>query len=383
MSSKFRQRSGLPAPFAFRAVVMAAVAPLSVALLANGGCATSSDERPEPDPASTSLPPSLDAATTDVSDGDRGRDAGTVPCTVGHVCRVESPFSLGYITVIHGRSKNDVWAAGSRGFLMRWDGRQWLELDSAIDDTLDSMFLTPNEMYGTAGTRVVRRGLDLTSVQSITIPAYYQALSGIAAPSGGELYLAYNFGASFWGPSTTPDTLAQISNFDVDTIVTAPAPRAHDTGHEMQINTRALVLVPEKALWLVGDRATIARYPLPGATAGTVYPVDSQADLTSAWAHGEELWAAGANGTVVHFDGTTWKVENAGSTATLHAIFGFAPNDIWAAGDNATVVHFDGRGWSQIEVSGYEGQLRAIWGATPDDIWFGGEGGLLHWGALP
>jgi photosystem II stability/assembly factor-like uncharacterized protein len=112
-------------------------------------------------------------------------------------------------------------------------------------------------------------------------------------------------------------------------------------------------------------------------------PVASQANLVAAWGRDQHLWAAGGNGTILHFDGTKWQIENTGTTATLHAVFGFAPDDVWAAGDGGTVLHFDGHAWAPVGVGRYRGALRAIWGAAPDDVWFGGESGIFHWGARP
>lgn len=47
------------------------------------------------------------------------------PCTGGRLCKVVSPLTFGSVTSLVGRSKDDIWASGSRGVLMHWNGQLW------------------------------------------------------------------------------------------------------------------------------------------------------------------------------------------------------------------------------------------------------------------
>jgi hypothetical protein len=67
-----------------------------------------------------------------------------------------------------------------------------------------------------------------------------------------------------------------------------------------------------------------------------------------------------------------------GVTADLHAISGLAPDDLWAAGDQGTLLHYDGKRWAPSH-QGWGGTLLRITGSGADDVWAVGEKGLcLH-----
>ncbi len=346
-------------------------------LLPLAACAAS-DETDAPDadtravvPAGDSGEPAVDAAEA---------DARLVPCAVGVLCSVPIPLTAGFVTAIAGRSKDDVWSTGSGGLLMRWDGKQWLALDSGIQETLSSVALSSDETWGVSGSLVLRRGIDPKSVRTVRIKGLYRPLTSIALLPAGDVYV------SLLGVPS----LAKL-DFDTASLSYEPNP-VHPVTHEVQVlMPRASFLVPDKALWLVGERGDIARFPISRPVDGgapslgqvVLHRVASQADLFAAWGLGDELWTAGDEGTILHFNGTEWHAENSGTTSRLKAIFGFAPNDIWAAGNDATVLHFDGNAWSRIDVGPYRGDLKAIWGSAPDDVWIGGERAMLHWGVLP
>jgi hypothetical protein len=347
-------------------------------LLPLAACAAS-DETDAPDADTRAVVPAGDSGDEPAVDA-AGADAPLVPCAVGVLCSVPIPLRAGFVTAIGGRSKNDVWSSGSGGLLMRWDGRQWLDLDSGIQETLSSLVLSSDETWGVSGQLVLRRGTDPKSVRTVRIPDLYRPLTSIALLPPGDVYVSLRGVPS----------LAKL-DFETARLIYEPNP-VHPVTHEVQVlGPRASFLVPDKALWLVGEQGAIARYPLSSPGDGgapslgqvVLHRVASQADLFAAWGLGDELWTAGDNGTLLHFDGTEWHLENSGTTSRLEAIFGFAPNDIWAAGDNATVLHFDGDVWSRIDVGPYGGHLKAIWGAAPDDVWIGGERTMLHWGVLP
>jgi hypothetical protein len=370
--------------------------PASIPLLMIAACAAS-DETYRPDAPGHDVVPATDAGDDGSLDSAVDGDAAVVPCTLDNLCSVPSPLKLGAIAAMTGRSKNDVWASGTGGLIMHWTGQQWAALDSSpdagrIDETLSSIFLTPDEMWGVSGTLILRRGLDPNSVRSARVTIFgslFRSLSGIGVLSNGDAYMSIAPG--FKGMSDN-----YLAKLDFDNAQIAYEPESiHPTTNEPQssLGIRALFLTPEKALWLVGEHAVVVRYPVlpaedegaPLLGQGLVVPVSSQANLLAAWGYGEHLWAAGTNGTILHFDGAAWHAEDTGTAVTLNAIFGFSPKDLWAAGDSGTVLHFDGEKWSSIGFGGpvYEGSLKAIWGSGPDDVWIGGEGGMFHWGALP
>ena len=366
----------------------------STSLLAIAACAAS-DESEATEPDSSAVVPRPDAGGDAPDDAAADVD-GAAPCAPGSLCRAPTPLTTGFVTAIRGRSKGDVWASGTGGLLMRYDGLAWTALESGISDTLASLFLAEDETWGISGTLVLRRRLDRESVRTLRSPS--RPLSSITGLPGGGVYV------SVIGPHSAPPVPRPGATVDFDTrVLTYPAGPFlpwSDVGQELAL--RASFLVPGGPLWLVGDRGTVVRYPveLPAAPAdagdggdagdaravlgtGNVIPAPALQDLLAAWGDGEQLWAVGRGGTILHYDGAGWHTPPSGTTATLNAVFGLSPSDVWAAGDDGTALHFDGETWSVVDRGAYRGSLRAIWAAAKDDVWIGGEDGMFHWGVLP
>jgi hypothetical protein len=65
-----------------------------------------------------------------------------------------------------------------------------------------------------------------------------------------------------------------------------------------------------------------------------------------------------------------------GTTQPLYALWGRGADDVWSAGHEGTIVHWDGRAWSS-EQSGTEGELFGLWGSDAGELWVVGEGGAV------
>jgi len=359
----------------------------SVAFLSIAACAESDDTARAPEDGSAVVP-SLDAGgSADASDG--GGDAEAGPCAAGVICKLTSP--LASVVAITGRSKDDVWATGSGGAILHFGGSAWTALESTLNETFTSVFLTPDEMWATAGTVVLRRGLSADTVHTARVSldgSSYRSIAGVAVMPSGDVFLGLAPGYAWDGHKRA----RYFAKVDPDSAAIAYQPDAlNPLSHqpETEVGVRAVHLVAGKALWLVGDRAAVVRYAVspssdagaPSLERGVMVPVASQVNFRAAWGYDDHLWAVGQKGTIAHYDGASWAFAESGTTSTLNAVFGIAPNDIWAVGDDGTALHFDGAAWSSV-ATGHDGTLRAVWGGASDDVWFGGDAGLFHWGAL-
>ena len=74
----------------------------------------------------------------------------------------------------------------------------------------------------------------------------------------------------------------------------------------------------------------------------------------------------------------TWQVMNTPTTEVLYDIWGTASDNIFAVGANGTILHFDGDEWTQMSSPTSE-FLMGVWGSSADDIWAVGFYGItLH-----
>jgi hypothetical protein len=134
--------------------------------------------------------------------------------------------------------------------------------------------------------------------------------------------------------------------------------------------------------WAVGSRGAIVHGT---RTASSVVPKSGTTeDLLGVWASGpKDVWAVGLRGAVVRSTGigTPWIASNSGTPRHLESVWGSRPADVWAVGAGGTIVHWDGSSWSPPPRGSSTTQdLFAVWGSAYDDVWAVGFGGaIVHW----
>jgi hypothetical protein len=118
--------------------------------------------------------------------------------------------------------------------------------------------------------------------------------------------------------------------------------------------------------------------------------------LDAVWgAAADDVWAVGAAGTILHWNGAAWSPSASGTTTELEDVWGSGPADVWAVGAGV-VLHWDGQTWSKVvaalgtDLTTESLPLRRVWGTSATDVWaLGGvsyppppgvpNGAILHW----
>lgn len=184
--------------------------------------------------------------------------------------------------------------------------------------------------------------------------------------------------------------------------VTTPVPFAGDTttswfagfGYWWSVSPQ-----PSGEPVLTGGKALRAIYDAEGVTLGTTVRGTEAAPAVSRWdgtswtpvaSAGQPLlaiggddsarnvWAVGANGESVRFDGRVWASHSAGSRVYLTDIFVASEDDVFAAGENGTILRSVNGGFAPM-VTGTTQWLSSMSGTGPRDVWAAGLGGtLLH-----
>jgi hypothetical protein len=99
-----------------------------------------------------------------------------------------------------------------------------------------------------------------------------------------------------------------------------------------------------------------------------------------------DVWLVGENGRITHWDGTSFREDTSGTTATLFGVMAFSPTDVWAVGGtpdspaspNDVVLHYDGSGWKNEPLPESKGAaMFKVWGPSPDDVYVVGEAGIV------
>ncbi|MBI3352155.1 MAG: hypothetical protein HY036_06220 [Nitrospirae bacterium] len=134
--------------------------------------------------------------------------------------------------------------------------------------------------------------------------------------------------------------------------------------------------VSKKVIYAAGAGGTILSYDGLGWSTTTV----GSAALNGLWGSGfNDVYAVGAGGVILHSkDGITWTSQISPTAFALTAVWGSTANDVYAVGAGGTILHYDGLGWSSTsQTSGTTINLNAIWGSSSTDIYVAGDNGVI------
>lgn len=339
-----------------------------------------------------------DAAGSDDGSSDGGTPPVTGPCSEDGWCRVVMPNDRAALYGIWGSAANDVWAVGSNGTILHWNGTAWSEQRLLTDAG------QPKPLFGIWGS-----GPDdvwaFTSFEILHATGWngaatnwssFEMIRRVGSPTSMVGGIWGSGKADVWtivgstaGASTTVTRCFHSEGW-VDGGVTQVA--ALDLYRAPGIGTNFLAMwgTGPKDVWLVGESGRIVHTDgfWGGAAQWTQPNSHTRSHLRGVWGTAtDDVWAVGANGTIRHYtydEGGElyWGPSDSTTTETLNAIWGSSASDVWVVGTEGTILHGDGASWTRSQVPDLPSSttLHAIWGSGPDDIWVVGDRVILHRG---
>lgn len=90
---------------------------------------------------------------------------------------------------------------------------------------------------------------------------------------------------------------------------------------------------------------------------------------------GTNVWAVGGRGTMLHWNGHTWKKIVVPTTENLRSVVMARPDFGMAVGDNAAIVHWDGTNWSKktVPAASWFKSVVLTPGGPSDEAWTAGD----------
>lgn len=271
-----------------------------------------------------------------------------VPETGSHQWRVQYATNEASLHALWGSGASDMYAVGTGGLIMHFDGRNWLKVNSGTTSSIDCIWGTgPRDIFAIAFPDILHYDGENWTAMSKDAPVPFFAMWGTNAKdiyAAGLYHTILHYDGDRWTPMRNP-----LSDID-----------------------------PQQ-------KAPCGLYGVWGSSANNVYAVgwiayakgnsaDRRYDRASFWA---------PQGVILRYDGKTWSnVANPGEDGgRLIAVWGSGPSNIYAVGDK--VLHYDGRYWTSVS-TGVRGTFRGIWGTGPKDVYIVGEddtktGLLLHY----
>ena len=304
------------------------------------------------------------------------------------------------LQAVWGSGPNDVFAVGSYGTILHYDGIEWQVMDSGTTQNL-------NGVWGSSGADVFAVGSGGT-ILHYDGAIWHPMSSGTTRDLNGV-----------WGSSTN-NVFAVGSNGTIRRY-DGSLWRSMSSGTTNTLN--GIWGSAANDIFVVGDKGTIRRYDgsvwralssntsldllaVWGSSSSNVFAVGdletvlyyngySWAVMTSGYSHGvySGVWGTSSSnvyvtrtfcdvlscgGTIIHYDGNTWNSIAAGPARYLSGVWGSSSSDIFVVGNGGTVLHYDGSLWTCNP--GYRGSFTAIWGANASQVWaFDFYGYVLHY----
>jgi hypothetical protein len=269
-------------------------------------------------------------------------------------------------SAIWGSSAKDVWAVGSEGSIVHYDGKMLSMIDSGTQVRLLSVHGTaPDDVWfvGEMGVTLHWDGESMTEVSRIPD----QTLLGVWA-NGPEDVWAIGF-----YPQDRVGVVRHWTGDDWDELLVGPAASLWEIWSSGPGD-----------VWIVGTSTNLTGLVLH-AHGNEISKIDFDGKpLRAVWGTNEDdVWVLPYDSPIQHWDGSVFTLtdgteEEPMKTAML-GMWGANTHDVWAVGLEGTILHYDGETWHHSD-SGVIDTLWAIWGASSDDVWAaGGEGTLLRW----
>jgi hypothetical protein len=215
----------------------------------------------------------------------------------------------------------EIWAAGERGSIMRWNGRTWAP--------------GPAAAAGQNAANQLRFGV---------YALWASRADDVWLTSVGYLY--------HWDGSAITRVTARAGTRDINAFWgTAP-----------------------NNVWAFGKGGEVGHWD---GVSWTLAGNTGTQEFLAAWgSSASDIWTVGLYGAY-HYDGVAWSLENAGAENTaLQSVYPAGPTLAWAGGFNDLLLRWDGQRWTRetsIPSSNFTGGFQFIWGSGPSDVWAFGE----------
>jgi hypothetical protein len=383
-------------------------------LAATSGAVACSDDggtEPTPSDSDASTDAASDATSTDADDAVSPVDAG--PCSDSGLCTTVIPIddTIG-LTSVWGSNASDVWAVGSKGTVLHYDGTAWAKGATVAPDgsapyTLRSVWAGRrddvwmvdglNLWHGTGWT-----GSDATS-WSLHAFAEYEPAPMAVRGRGGHAWLARRpitgsigeqllriDGWTETGPGATEGIGVPFSFpavlFDVVT------PTRDDEAWAVGSHFVYDISDPSAVTSLFITRVFRAVKRADDGGSPPAWELEEHDPRTTnqifgIWGEESSVWLAGEHGTVRRSKRSAiatraFEILHVPVITDLNGVFGFGPDDVWFVGDASTVLHWDGTKFTKLSTpfdsARVKPRLFAVWGSAPNDVWIAGDGTMLH-----
>lgn len=319
--------------------------------------------------------------------------------------KMSIPITKGSLFDVWGSSSKDVWAVGSSGIILHFDGQSWTSVPSGTTQSLNAVWGSgTNNVWVGSSTQLMLHGggMGVDGGAFAVTPIYTQEQNSMIATiydldgTGPNDVWAVGDYTILWGDPQLGAITIGAWHWDGDGWNRVPVVNDFSRpGADARVALRSVWAANAGDVWLGGNFGRTYRNPAwspsaPISRGGAVgmqplapwveYDSASRADIERTWGTwSDDVWAVGRNGVLRHWDGTSsflWSTIDLGTTEDLHGVWGRSKDDVWAVGDNSAIAHWDGKQWTR-ELADPGLRLYGVWGDA-NDVFIVGEGVILR-----
>lgn len=319
-----------------------------------------------------------------------GRTLGERVCSPDQFCWY-NPLPAGNdIRGMWGFATNDIWAVGSHGTVLHWNGSSWRGVTGSYFHDLRGVWgASPDDVWMVGHYDEVYHWDGRTLSHHPNGPTWSYQVNGSGA---NDIWAVgsdgmFHYDGRSWSNVPLPDN----PSGSVETVWTLSSQNAWAAGgYGTLLNWDGNVWTPRPItnvyddfthiwgsgpndIWLLSD-GRLRHYT------GTTWPITPYPPTRLLRSmHGssaEDVWLGGSNGAS-HREGTTWVHHETPSPLDVSAIFSLGPDNAWCGGQHGALAHFTGGTWQASATVSFEevSGIQDMWGTAADDVW--AVGGLV------
>ncbi|MGC4122176.1 MAG: hypothetical protein QM765_47870 [Myxococcales bacterium] len=263
----------------------------------------------------------------------------------------------GQLKGLWGTTTGELFAVGKKGALRHFDGQAWSAMASPTTKDLLAVWGSgPSDVFavGEGGT-LLRYDGKAWRLETVPTTATLYSVTGCSATNvlvGSEAGMILRFDGTSWRLEAVPGSTSKLTS---------------------------LACAGDEA-WAI-DEVRLRHY-----ARGTWHP--SEAEAVSVWANAPtDVLAVLTLGRLKRFDSVTntWLDVASFPSEPLQTVWSSGPDNIWLAGDNGAVEHFDGVRWTSLPANSTDWRIEALWGRAGNDLWAVGSlfqsqiSATFHW----
>jgi hypothetical protein len=237
------------------------------------------------------------------------------------------------LQAVHGTGPNDVWMAGDDGRALHWDGHALTQAPIARDTTLLGEWARrPSDVW--------QVGIGIGDEVGVVCHWDGKAWRDDPVPGSASLWEVWGVNDELWLVGSSSKHLGLVEHV---------RGKQSDEIAFSGTTLRGVWGSAPNDVWVLPYNGPAQRW---NGSAWSTPPWAACPGMLGLWGSGRnDVWAVGLSGAIAHFDGKAWSRAVSPTSDGLWSVWGSAPNDVWAVGGKGTVLRFDGKSWTKLQVS--------------------------------